>query len=104
MSIETKIAEKLTVPAALEQLAEEAAELAQAALKYARILRGENPTPVTKTEALQNLIEEKGDVEICLTVLGEKMLLEIANTHLEKEAKKERWLHRLEDGENNDHS
>ena len=104
MSIETKIAEKLTVPAALEQLAEEAAELAQAALKYARILRGENPTPVTETEALQNLIEEKWDVEICLTVLGEKMLLEIANTHLEKEAKEERWLHRLEDGENNDHS
>lgn len=33
--------------AMLEQLAEEAAELAQAALKCARIERGENPTPVT---------------------------------------------------------
>lgn len=59
MSIETKIAEKLPVPALLEQLAEEAAELAQAALKYARILRGENPTPVNVYKAHANLIEEK---------------------------------------------
>lgn len=36
--------------AMLEQLAEEAAELAQAVLKGARIERGENPT-VTKDEA-----------------------------------------------------
>lgn len=104
MSIETKIAERLSVPAILEQLAEEAAELAQAALKYARILRGENPTPVTKTEALQNLIEEKADVAICLTVLGEKISMERAKEYLVKKAKEERWLHRLEDGENNDHS
>lgn len=98
MSIETKIAKKLSVPATLEQLAEEAAELAQAALKYARILRGENPTPVTKTEALQNLVAEKVDVEICLTVLAEKISMERANEYLEKKAKEERWLHRLEEG------
>lgn len=51
--------------AMLEQLAEEAAELAQAALKCARIERGENPTPVTKREAKAHLIEEFTDVETC---------------------------------------
>ncbi len=34
-------------PAVYEQLAEECSELAKAALKMARILRNENPTPVT---------------------------------------------------------
>ena len=34
--------------AMLEQLAEESAELAQAALKAARILRDDNPTPVER--------------------------------------------------------
>lgn len=34
-------------PAMFEQLAEEATELAQATLKMARKLRGENPTPKT---------------------------------------------------------
>ena len=50
--IEAEIAKKLTKAAVLEQMSEEAAELAQAALKYARILRGENPTPVTEREAM----------------------------------------------------
>ena len=39
--------EKIGKPAMLEQLAEEAAELSQAALKLARVIRNENPTPVT---------------------------------------------------------
>lgn len=34
--------EKIGTPAMLEQLAEEAAELSQAALKLARVLRGES--------------------------------------------------------------
>lgn len=48
-----------------EALAEEAAELAQASLKVARVLRGENPTPVTLDEAMQDLEEEYADVELC---------------------------------------
>lgn len=56
--------------AALEQLAEECAELGKAALKLSRILRGENPTPVTEKEARENLIEEMVDVDLCLDVLG----------------------------------
>lgn len=57
--------EKIGRPAMLEQLAEEASELAQAALKLARIERGENPTPVTENEAEAHLIEEYTDVETC---------------------------------------
>ena len=37
--------------AALEQLAEEASELTKASLKMARIIRGDNPTPVAYEEA-----------------------------------------------------
>lgn len=59
------IVEKIGVPATLEQLAEEAAELAQAALKYARKLRGENYTPKTIDELTANLVEEYTDVIVC---------------------------------------
>lgn len=57
--------EKIGTPAMLEQMAEEAAELAQAALKLARVLRAENPTPVTLEEAKMNLTEEFTDVQHC---------------------------------------
>ena len=50
--------EKIGTSAMLEQLAEEAAELSQAALKLARALRGENPTLVTRREVRKHLIEE----------------------------------------------
>ena len=53
-----------------EQLAEECAELGKAALKMARILRGENPTPVTTAEAQDAIIEEYTDLEICASELG----------------------------------
>lgn len=42
----------------LAQLAEEAAELAQAALKLSRALSWRNPTPVTEYEARADLREE----------------------------------------------
>lgn len=48
-----------------EQLAEEATELAHAALKMARVKRGENPTPVSLDDCLHNLYEESAQVEAC---------------------------------------
>ena len=57
--------ENIGTTAMLEQMAEEAAELAQAALKLARVLRAENPTPVTLEEAKMNLTEEFTDVQHC---------------------------------------
>lgn len=61
--------EKIGTPAMLEQLAEEAAELSQAALKLARVLRGENPTPVTEERAWKHLVEEYTDVYQCAAEL-----------------------------------
>lgn len=64
------ILETIGEPAVLEQLAEECTELAQAALKLARILREENPTLVSRKEARDRLVDEKQDVMNCLYVHG----------------------------------
>ena len=56
-------------PAMLEQTAEECTELAQACLKLARKLRGENPTPKDILDISFNLAEEVADVLICLEEL-----------------------------------
>ena len=79
------------VAAMLEQLAEECTELAKAAHKMARIIRKENPTPVTEKDAIANIREEYTDVvqcagELSLTVDEEQM----ARKH-------ERWEKRVRD-------
>lgn len=87
------IVDQIGEAAALEQLAEEATELAHAALKLARITREENPTPVGRSEALDALIEELGDVRLCAAVLGD--LYGSLNTVDTERQKLERWKHRL---------
>lgn len=54
----------------LDQLAEEAAELSQAALKLKRVMKGTNPTTVGLLEANNRLIEEYSDVCNVTNVLG----------------------------------
>ena len=46
-----EIDQKVSEAGRYEQLAEEAVELAHAAMKKARILRGENPTPMISSVA-----------------------------------------------------
>lgn len=75
-----------------EQLAEEAAELAQAANKMARVLRGTNPTPKTEEEARNNLIEEYTDVVNVGT-----NILDIHPDWLIGDYKLYRWKKRLEE-------
>lgn len=53
----------------LAQLAEEAVELAHAALKLRRVGSSVNPTPVARAEAEAKLEEELADVVVCLEVL-----------------------------------
>lgn len=55
----------------LELLGEECSELTHAALKMARVKRGENPTPVTENKAKENLIEEIADVYLVLDEIFE---------------------------------
>ena len=81
----------LSEPARIEQLAEEAAELAQAALKMARVMRDENPTPVPYMEALRRLREEYTDVFVA--AIAAELLVD---SELGK-AKMERWAGRVKE-------
>lgn len=91
------IREVLSSPDQYAQLAEEAAELCQAALKMERVLRGTNPTPVTKFQAIDKVLEETADVLDCLEVLGYNSNDEMINAAIEdiRCRKMERWAERL---------
>ncbi len=58
------IASRLSREDILCQLAEEAAELSQAALKLRRAITGTNPTPVSESTATDDLFEELADVAV----------------------------------------
>lgn len=61
------VSENLTEREKLEQLAEEAAELAQAALQLIRAKKlSNNSTPMTEDDANMNLAEEIDDVIMCV--------------------------------------
>lgn len=98
------IMQKLGARERLEVLAEEAAELSQAALKMIRAYRmggAVNPTPVTAKEAVENLVEEVADVELAVEALG---LCYMNRGKIEKikEEKRNRWLERLKGEEKNE--
>ena len=77
-------------PALYEQLAEECTELAKASLKMSRILRGENPTPVKRKEAMEMIQEELSDVAtVCF-------VLELDSDEDRIIQKMHRWAERLE--------
>lgn len=78
------------------QLAEEAAELAQAAAKYIRARRGENPTPVSVDEAYRKMREEYIDVINCAYVL--RLDLDAALYNDGAVDKLRRWADRLKNG------
>ena len=65
-----QIGAKLGADEVLAQLAEEADELAEAALKLRRAMGTKNPTPITQKEARENLLEEIADVSNCIIALG----------------------------------
>ena len=94
MNLNEKIKQHIPQDELLAQLAEEAAEISQAALKLRRALTGLNPTPVTAEEARANLVEEIADI---LNVSD--LLLEIDDVdeiYDIVQRKRERWLKRLE--------
>lgn len=90
------IYKRIGVPATLEQAAEEFAEAAQACLKEARRLRGENPTPKSAVECWESLMEELADVIVCIHELG-KAGYEFSVIDVDK--KRERWEKRIDDME-----
>jgi NTP pyrophosphatase (non-canonical NTP hydrolase) len=71
MSNKEYIKSRVSNRALLEQLAEEAAEVSQAALKLIRTMpNSENPTPVTFNQACEDLTQELFDVVIAADILG----------------------------------
>lgn len=99
------IAANLSDEDILCQIAEEAAELAQAALKLRRAITQTNPTPVTVEQAADNLIEEYGDTVVACVAYFMKHdfidrkyvdILEKSNT------KYSRWAQRIKEGKKHD--
>lgn len=81
------------------QLAEEATELAKAALKMRRAITDVNPTPITEAEAYGNLIEETADVYGCLLALDiGSDAAAVQSIKAVTEVKMERWATRLTEG------
>lgn len=98
------IVQKLGARERLEVLAEEAAELSQAALKMIRAYKmggAVNPTPITSNEALENLFEEVADVELAEEALG---MYYMNRRRIEeiKQEKRSRWIERLKGVETNE--
>lgn len=89
------IREQLPVEELLAMLAEEAAELAHAALKLRRVYDGTNPTPVRASDAFAALREELADVRLCARVLG----LNQSQVEQDKiiDRKLTRWCERLQE-------
>lgn len=81
-------------------LAEEATELAHAALKLHRAITGKNPTPVSVDDAKQALLEEIADVELCQWALRLSSESMVTISHI-MSRKTRRWISRLE-GQAND--
>lgn len=91
------IAEKIGLPALLEQCAEECAELAQACLKIARLYRGENPTPKSMKECRANLEEEIADVLLTMRMVIDDMDVDLGNLEKIIDYKVERWDKRIDE-------
>ena len=86
------IREQLSQADMFAQVAEEAVELAHAAMKIQRILTGTNPTPVTEKEAMGKVMEEICDLYNALEVLKLDVNLKYEGIRKKKMA---RWVERI---------
>ena len=89
------ITQKVPVTELLAGLAEEASELAQAALKLRRVYDGTNPTPVKEEDAQERLYEEMADVKLYCSMLKVNVKY-ISDMMLSKQ---KRWERRLMEDE-----
>lgn len=106
------IASRLSREDILCQLAEEASELAQAALKLRRVITGTNPTPVSADGANHTLNEEIVDVAVAVEAWFKSVIIGIDEIETDDiksalgtfaDIKISRWAQRLkekEDGHN----
>ena len=94
------IRENLSQEELLTQLAEECAELSKAALKLRRVYNGDNPTPVRRPDAFDNVIEEIADVYLSVMVLGLDAPIHSHRIYKIMESKLSRWEQRLKARQN----
>ena len=83
------VKDSLSQAALYEQMAEECSELSHALLKAARIIRNENPTPVSIKEAMYDVEEEYNDVELVANILS------IRPNYSIQAFKLRRWINRI---------
>jgi hypothetical protein len=108
--VSKKVSDILPKTEILAQLAEEASELAQAALKLRRALDGTNPTPKSVAECEANLMEEFADISNAVDVLCDAWFGDDLDSEREfwdakyeiEDTKYKRWLSRLEAKEKSD--
>lgn len=91
----THIRRRIKTSEALGQLAEEACELAQAALKIQRLGTQNNKPAKTVAECYLDLYEEIADVILLLRVIG---LADQKDFEPIMEQKSDRWVRRLDNG------
>lgn len=91
------IREQLSQEELLCQLSEEASELSKAALKLRRVYDGANPTPVKRSEAYDNLLEEFADVMLAFEVLGFDPITVDQVCQKIRAEKLKRWYDRLKE-------
>lgn len=89
------IRQRLAPSVALCQLAEEASELSQAALKLVRATGNGNPTPVSYDAAVDALYEEYADVNVAVTVVLDRLGLGYDRLDDLEAGKIRRWAMRL---------
>lgn len=87
------VRDRLELDEIYAQLAEEAAELAHAALKMRRVINRKNPTPVDADDAFESVVEEASDVIAVLDTLH------IARDECRIAQKLTRWEERIKDGD-----
>lgn len=101
------IAANLSDEDILCQIAEEAAELAQAALKLRRAITQTNPTPVSDEEAVDSIIEEYADTIGAFEIWaakcgGDGVRLVGADIAEIIDKKYSRWAQRIKEGKKHD--
>lgn len=94
------VASHLSEEELLCQIAEEASELAQAALKLRRAITQHNPTPTSPETAFNGLYEEWGDLLNAINVYFTKLNIIPIGGNMDK---LERWANRLKEKENENH-
>lgn len=85
------VRDRLELDEIYAQLAEEAAELAHAALKMRRVINRKNPTPVDADDAFESVVEEASDVIAVLDTLH------IARDECRIAQKLTRWEERIKE-------